>query len=264
MRDCSGTLSWFSGGNRRFVVAQCSLPARAELHSRPHRMALLPGTRPLGAGGAPVALLSYSSRPQRPAAPRAALRSHALQPGCAAGTLCGVTLPKVSCPCVHTQRSELPAVQDVARFGGGRCERNRWPRRPGRAAAAPHGGGSAARGRLCAQRQTSMTRLACLGMRTKRPSSPRTGADCLSGQHAVACSYWCVGQSAVRRGLPCAAGRRRANSIRMSIRSPALRRRSSASPTPTRCCPMTRSAPSMIGAPAGDHSTASTADGCYA
>ena len=86
-----------------------SLPAVAELHSRPHRMALLPGTRPLRAGEAPVALLAHSSRPQRQAAPRAALRSHALRPGCAAGTLCGLTLPKVSCPCVHKQRSELPA-----------------------------------------------------------------------------------------------------------------------------------------------------------
>lgn len=30
-----------------------------------------------------------------------------------------------------------------------------------------------------------MTCLACLGTRTKKPSSPRTGADCLSVQHAV-------------------------------------------------------------------------------
>ena len=127
-----------------------------------------------------AAASSAASGTAQPRAPAWLRCRHAVQVGAAKGKL----------P-VHAQAtSELPALQDSCILGGGRCERSRWLRRPGRAAAAPHGGGSAARGRWSAQKLTSMTRLACLGTRTKRPSSPHTGADCLSGQHAVAWCYW--------------------------------------------------------------------------
>ena len=197
---------------------QRAFAAPEELHSAP-RMALLPGTRLLGACGAPVAALAHSSRPQRQAAPRATLRSRARQSGCASGPLSGLPLPKVSRPIAHKQRTKLPAHQACAVSGEAAVHTSRGP-----PVAAQAGAGG-----CCAARRRQ--RGAWQVVRAEADFYDVLGVPRNADKKAIKSAYRCVllvataqcrttlvlrwTQCSSGQRCICAAGKRRASFIRM-------------------------------------------------